>query len=86
MYIHAKKKRWKGKLEKVQKSSKEVRKMLQISLGMEERERKKKKKFQGVIPKGWGIGMLSRPASHFRELRYGPCSASGKGHKMESVI
>ena len=29
---------------------------------------------------------VSRPASRFRELRYGPCSASGKGHKTESVI
>ena len=32
------------------------------------------------------LGEVSRPASHFRELWYGPCSASGKGHKTESVI
>src|SRR5258708_11567893 len=31
-------------------------------------------------------GSVSRPASHSRELWYGLCSASGKGHKMESMI
>ncbi len=29
---------------------------------------------------------LSRPASRSRELRYGLCSASGKGHETESMI
>ena len=45
--------------KKFRKFKKKLENMLQISLGMEERERKKGKKFQGVIPKGWGIGMLT---------------------------
>ena len=45
--------------KRFRKFKKEVKNMLQISPGMEERERKKGKKFQGVIPKGWGIGMLT---------------------------
>src|SRR5258708_40345984 len=59
-HVYTSKKKWKGKLGKSsEKFKKKLENMLQISPGMEERERKKRKKFQGVIPKGWGIGMLT---------------------------
>ena len=57
MYIHAKEMEREIR-KKFRKFKKKLENMLQISPGMEERERKKrKKKFWGVIPKGWGIGM-----------------------------
>ncbi len=47
----------------IRKKFRKFKKKLQIcykSVWVEERDREKKeKKFQGVIPKGWGIGMLT---------------------------
>ncbi len=58
-HVYTCKKKWKGKLGKVQKVQKEVTKYVtnQSRYGRERKE--EKKKFWGVIPKGWGIGMLT---------------------------
>src|SRR5258708_4311952 len=59
-HVYTWKKKWKGKFGKGSESSKkEVRKCYKSVRVWKRENRKKEKKFWGVIPKGWGIGMLT---------------------------
>src|SRR5258708_11836726 len=55
-HVYTCKKKWKGKLGKSSESSKRSYKYVTNQSRWKREKGKKRKKFQGVIPKGWGIG------------------------------